>query len=32
MSVLGYIAAHLLIASPIFVLWAWDRYKAKEKT
>jgi len=30
MSVLGYIAAHLAIASPILLFWLWERHKARK--
>lgn len=30
MNVLGYIAAHVLIASPILLVWLWERRKAKK--
>jgi hypothetical protein len=29
MSVIGYIAAHLAIASPVLAFWLWERWKAR---
>ena len=31
MNVLGYIAAHLLIASPILLVWLWERRKSRRQ-